>query len=193
MQRAGKQRSGETMGTGRFGGTSRYGQDNGRQGFLPSSGGNMARLTLLTLLALGAALSLPFAGAKAQEAAGTAPYKVVVNAANTTASESKATLSKLFLKKIREWGDKTKVTAYDLDEKSEARKAFSDDVHQKSVSAIKSYWQRMIFSGRDVPPDEISSEADLLRKVAADKGAIGYVSAKTPLPEGVKELKVKDE
>lgn len=176
-------------------GTDGFGKTTFQRGSIPPSGGIMARSTLLTLLALGAALylALPFAGATAQEAAGAAPYKVVVNAANATASESKATLSKLFLKKVREWGDKTKVTAYDLDEKSEARKAFSDDVHGKSVSAIKSYWQRMIFSGRDVPPDEVGSEADLLRKVAADKGAIGYVSAKTPLPEGVKELTVKDE
>lgn len=120
-------------------------------------------------------------------------FKVVVNNANPASAESKSTLSKIFLKKVREWDNKEKVNPYDLDEKSEARKAFSDAVHGKSVSAIKSYWQRMIFSGRDVPPDEVASEADVLKKVAADKGAIGYVAAKTPLPDGVKELKVKDE
>lgn len=120
-------------------------------------------------------------------------FKVVVNTANPASAESKSTLSKIFLKKVREWDNKEKVNPYDLDEKSEARKAFSDAVHGKSVSAIKSYWQRMIFSGRDVPPDEVASEADVLKKVAADKGAIGYVAAKTPLPDGVKELKVKDE
>lgn len=120
-------------------------------------------------------------------------FKVVVNTANPATAESKSTLSKIFLKKVREWDNKEKVNPYDLDEKSEARKAFSDAVHGKSVSAIKSYWQRMIFSGRDVPPDEVASEADVLKKVAADKGAIGYVAAKTPLPDGVKELKVKDE
>lgn len=152
----------------------------------------LAKAPLLLLLALFAVpmLFLPLAGLDAQEADG---YKVVVNSANATSSESKNTLSKIFLKKVREWDSKDKITAYDLDDKSEVRKAFSDAVHGKSVSAIKSYWQRMIFSGRDVPPDEISSEADLLKKVAADKGAIGYVSAKTPLPDGVKELKVKDE
>lgn len=151
----------------------------------------MARSLLLFLLALTAILlvPLPDSGAAAQENA----FKIVVNAGNPSTAESKATLSKLFLKKVREWGDKQKVTAYDLDEKSEARQAFSDAIHGKSVSAIKSYWQRMIFSGRDVPPDEIGAEAEVLRKVAADRGAIGYVSAKTPLPEGVKELSVKDE
>ncbi len=151
----------------------------------------MARFLLLFLLALAAVLlvPLPDSGAAAQESA----FKVVINAGNPATAESPATLSKLFLKKVREWGDKQKVTAYDLDEKSEARQAFSDAVHGKSVSAIKSYWQRMIFSGRDVPPDEVASEAELLRRVAAERGAIGYVSAKTPLPDGVKELKVKDE
>lgn len=154
--------------------------------------GKMARWTLLSLLVLGTLL-LPVSFGyltSAQEAAG---YKVVVNSANPASAESKGTLSKIFLKKVREWDNKEKATPYDLDEKSEARRAFSDAVHGKSVSAIKSYWQRMIFSGRDVPPDEVASEADLLKKVAGDKGAIGYVAAKTPLPDGVKELKVKDE
>jgi ABC-type phosphate transport system substrate-binding protein len=166
----------------------------------------MARLPLFRLPLFGLPLRLPFwvcllafavfwllplqGGATAQESGG---YKIVVNSANTSTGESKSTLGKIFLKKIREWDNKVKVTPYDLDDKSEARKAFSDGVHGKSVSAIKSYWQRMIFSGRDVPPDEIASEADLLKRIAADKGAIGYVSARTTLPEGVKELKVKDE
>lgn len=151
----------------------------------------MARSLLLLLLALTAVLlvPLPDSGALAQDNG----FKLVINAGNPATAETKATLSKLFLKKVREWGDKQKVTAYDLDEKSDARRAFSDAIHGKSVTAIKSYWQRMIFSGRDVPPDEIASEADLLRRIATERGAIGYVSAKTPLPEGVKELKVKDE
>ena len=152
----------------------------------------LRRSLFLYLLAFAACLlaPLPDRGAGAQEAAG---YKIVVNAANSSAGETKSTLTKIFLKKVREWDDKVKVTPYDLDDKSEARKAFSEAIHGKNVSAIKSYWQRMIFSGRDVPPDEIATEADLLKRIAADKGAIGYVSAKTALPEGVKELKVKDE
>ncbi len=155
-------------------------------------GGRLLRAPLVLILTLCVlpALFLPWTGLDAQEAGG---FKVVVNAANPASSESKNTISKVFLKKVREWDSKAKITAYDLDDKSEARKTFSDAVHGKSVSAIKSYWQRMIFSGRDVPPDEISNEPDLLKKVAADPGAIGYVSAKTPLPDGVKELKVKDE
>lgn len=148
--------------------------------------------TLLLSLAL-ATLLLPVPLDNPTQAQEGAAFKVVVNVSNPASAESKSTLSKIFLKKVREWDSKDKVNPYDLDEKSEARKAFSDAVHGKSVSAIKSYWQRMIFSGRDVPPDEIASEADLLKKVAADKGAIGYVAAKTPLPDGVKELKVKDE
>ncbi len=156
----------------------------------------MTRSTLSTLLALGAALalSLPFAGREGPGGGGAAAYKVVVNAAHPSSGETKSALSKLFLKKVREWGDKTEgqpPTTWTRN-RMPARPSATTSTG-KSVSAIKSYWQRMIFSGRDVPPDEISSESDLLKKVAADKGAIGYVSAKTPLPDGVKELKVKDE
>lgn len=157
-------------------------------------------ILLLVLAALASGFapgSLLAPSAFAQEGSGAAgsgaTFKIVVNSANSVASENKATLSKLFLKKVREWGSsKEKVTPFDLDEKAAARQAFSEAIHGKSISAIKSYWQRMIFSGRDVPPDELASEEAMLQKIAADKSAIGYVSSKTALPEGVKELTVSD-
>jgi ABC-type phosphate transport system substrate-binding protein len=149
------------------------------------------RKTLLVVLL--AVLLLPLHGPQSAAQEGAPAFKIVVNAANPATSETKAALSKLFLKKVREWGaSKEKVTPFDLDEKSETRRAFSDVVHGKSISAIKSYWQRMIFSGRDVPPDELAGEDEMLRKVAADKSAVGYVSARTPLVEGVRELRISD-
>jgi ABC-type phosphate transport system substrate-binding protein len=140
------------------------------------------------------ALSLGAQGKAAGPEAATQPgFVIVINAENKTAALPKNLIVKLFLKKVREWDSGAgPVTAYDLDDKSEARKRFTTAVHGKSISAIKSYWQRMIFSGREVPPDEIASEQKVLEKVAADKGAIGYVSLGTPLPAGVKELKVAD-
>ena len=46
----------------------------------------------------------------------------------------------------------------------------------RSVSAIKSYWQQMVFSGRGVPPPELDSDGEVVKFVLKNRGAIGYVS-----------------
>jgi hypothetical protein len=65
-------------------------------------------------------------------------------------------------------------------------------VLSKSVSSIKAYWQQQIFSGRDVPPPEKQSEAEVLEFVRSNATAIGYVSPVAVLPRGVRVLTVTD-
>ena len=105
-----------------------------------------------------------------------AGYKVIVNNANDTSSLAKKDLVQYFLKKTAKWGNGTPVVAVDQTEKSAARERFTLEVHGKSVSAVKSYWQQQIFSGRDVPPVEKSSDAQVVSFVKQNPGAIGYVA-----------------
>jgi len=119
-------------------------------------------------------------------------FKVVVNEANPTDSLDKSSISKIFLKKTSRWENRVRVLPVDLPAQSPVRDAFSEDVLDKSVSAIKSYWQRMIFSGRDVPPPEVQTGAAVLQFVAANEGAIGYVAAETELIPGTEELEVTE-
>lgn len=106
-----------------------------------------------------------------------ADYKVIVNNANGKSSLSKKELTQLFMKKTAQWSDGTPVVAVDQTEKSAVREQFTLAVHGKSVSAVKSYWQQQIFSGRDVPPVEKSSDAQVVAFVRQNAGAIGYVAA----------------
>ena len=62
--------------------------------------------------------------------------------------------------------------------------------NQRSVPAVKNYWQSMIFSGRGTPPPEAQLPDQVLAFVRADPGAVGYVPADTELGEGVKVLAV---
>lgn len=116
-------------------------------------------------------------------------FAVIVNAANPVAALPAAEVARYFLHKALQWPNGTRVAAVDLVEDAPARDAFTRAIHQKSVSAIKAYWQRMIFSGRDVPPPE-KSIPEALAFVRGDLGGIGYVAAATPLGDGVKALKV---
>lgn len=141
---------------------------------------------LLTSLALAAALVLA-AGRTAQAQ----DYVVVVNAANPAASVSKSEASNLFLKKAAKWSHGAAAQPVDLPKSSAVRDAFSRAVLGRPASAIVSFWQQQIFSGKDVPPAEKGSDADVLAFVRANPGAIGYVAADAALGAGVKSISVK--
>jgi ABC-type phosphate transport system substrate-binding protein len=138
------------------------------------------------------ALLVALAAAPAARRAGAADsFVVVVNAGNPAVSLEAQTISDLFLKKSEAWPDGTKAAPVDLDENSSSRTSFSNRIHHKSTAAVKSYWQKMIFSGRDVPPPEKSSPDEVLAFVRSRRGGIGYVPASTVLGAGVKVLVVK--
>jgi ABC-type phosphate transport system substrate-binding protein len=136
---------------------------------------------LAALLALAAGAPRP---------ATAADFVVVVNAANSQTALPAAEVSNMFLQKTHQWGSGERVRAVDLPEASAARESFSRAIHGRPTAAVKAYWQRMIFSGIDTPPPEKPTPADVLAYVKANPGAIGYVPAGTPLPDGVKALKV---
>lgn len=120
-------------------------------------------------------------------------FVVIVNAQNPSRSLDRGTIAKMFQEKIKSWPDwDERVTPIDLDEKSETREAFTSDVHGKRVTAIVSYWQRVVFSGRGKPPAEKDTEEEVVEHVRSNPGGIGYVSASMTLPDGVKVLTVTD-
>ena len=103
--------------------------------------------------------------------------KIIVNTSNEVTSISKEQLSRLFLKKTTKWDNGTKVSPVDFGANSEVRGKFTKSIHGKSVSAIKAYWQKKIFTGKGVPPVELQNDKDVLEFVRSNPGAIGYVSS----------------
>jgi ABC-type phosphate transport system substrate-binding protein len=117
--------------------------------------------------------------------------EVIVNAANPVSELPADEVSKMFLKKTNRWAGGEAVIPVDLPEQSAVRAAFSTEVHKRQTTAVKAYWQKMIFSGREVPPPEKSSLAELVAFVRANRGAIGYVPAGFEAGSGIKVLKVR--
>lgn len=124
--------------------------------------------------------------ASAQE---TASFRVIVNPSNDISSMTKEQVSDLFLKKVTQWGNGRKALPVDQVTSSPVREKFTKEIHEKSVSAINSYWRQKIFSGRDVPPPEKSSDTDVLEYVQTNEDAVGYISANAPADK-VKILKI---
>jgi len=132
--------------------------------------------TLLVLAALPAAAIEP-------------PYQVVVHPAVQVTELTRSQLSRYFLKKATQWPDASPVRPIEpLDPR--LRRAFAEQVHERSPAAITAYWNALIFSGRDLPPLEKSEDADVIAYVRATPGAIGYVSAASDTG-GVKVVTVR--
>ena len=125
------------------------------------------------------------------ETAAAENYQVIAHPSVPVSSMPAKDLSPLFLKKVttwQKWGNALKVVPFDLTAETAARATFSKDVHGKAVSAIKSYWQQQIFSGRGIPPMEVASDTEMMAAVARTPGGVGYVNSETPLSGGVKRL-----
>ncbi len=116
-------------------------------------------------------------------------YKIIVNNANSTTSISKKDASNFFMKKTSKWADGTKLAPVDQKAGSSVREEFTQSVHGKNVSAVKSYWQQVIFSGKGTPPAEKVSDADVIAFVKGNPGAIGYISSSASL-NGVKAITI---
>ena len=119
-------------------------------------------------------------------------FKIVINETNRTSSISKRDVSRCFMKQTNTWISGQPVVPVDQAASSETRQAFSVAIHNRDVSAVKSYWQREIFSGRGVPPAEKASDQEVLAFVRANPGAVGYVSVDAEVGEGVRVLAITD-
>ncbi|MDB4962981.1 MAG: hypothetical protein JWP01_2980 [Myxococcales bacterium] len=106
-------------------------------------------------------------------------FRVIVHPKNPRTKLDRRFISDVFLKKRTRWGDDSLVTPVDLGPKSSVRAAFSSDVLDRSVAAVRRYWTQLVFSGRGVPPAELATDADVVKYVSSHVGAIGYVSTST--------------
>lgn len=116
-------------------------------------------------------------------------FKVVVHPDNPAAELTGPELSRLFLKKTLRWPERRPVQPVEP-ASTRLREQFARAIHQKSLNAVKSYWNQVIFSGQDVPPLEKPDDAAVVAFVRSDPGAIGYVSAGADTA-GVKVLVVR--
>lgn len=135
----------------------------------------MRRLVSLLLL-------LAFALCVANVSLATPPaFVVIVNADNPTAAVGRKFLTDAFLKKTTRWPHGELIRPVDQAADSDVRRRFTDDVLKRSVAAVRSYWQQLIFAGRDVPPPEVGNDEQVIDYVLKHSGSVGYVSAAAKL------------
>ena len=145
-------------------------------------------LRLARLLVVAVSLLAP--GVGTPHSAEQPDFLVLVNADNPVTALTTNEISRLFLKKVTTWDDGQLVQPVDQPAESTARIAFTDVVLRRKPAAVRSYWQQRIFSGRDVPPPVCGSDAEVVRFVEDNRGAIGYVGSDARPGPGVRAIAV---
>jgi ABC-type phosphate transport system substrate-binding protein len=128
--------------------------------------------------------------ASATSAAADVGFKVIVNASVQGKRIQKETLKDIFLRKTVRWGDGSPSQPVDLGLTSPVRIEFIQVVLGYSAAAVQQYWVSQITKGV-LPPPVKKSEEEVIAFVAAQPGAIGYVSASTATPETVRLLEIE--
>ena len=149
----------------------------------------MRRTTLAAVLTLAPAVLLAGDGSE-----GGLAFQVIVNPSVKGAQVPRGALASVFLGEAKRWGDRSLVVPVDQSLRAPVRQAFSQEVLGKTIDAVQSYWtNRLLKEGiRARPPQVKPSDAEVLNFVASNPGAIGYVSAGTPIPATVKTVTIID-
>lgn len=114
-----------------------------------------------------------------------AQVAVVAHASVPEQSMDAPTLLDIYTGAIKTWSGGAPIVLVDLKETTDIKSAFYKFLGMSS-SRMKSIWMKNLLAGEGNPPEAIVGENELLKRVAATPGALGYVSlASARKTEGV--------
>lgn len=121
------------------------------------------------------ALLLALAGA--HSAAAHAEVVVIMSAKSDVSSLSKAQAAQIYLAKSLALPTGGSATPIDQDDAAAVRNEFYTKVAAKDSAQMRAYWSQLTFTGKAQRPKKISGDAAVVKAVAANPTAIGYVDA----------------
>jgi ABC-type phosphate transport system substrate-binding protein len=101
---------------------------------------------------------------------------VVVSANSTVDSLTKSQVSNIFLGKTSSFPNGDKAIAIDQKDGSTEWIDFYKKVSGKSGSQLKSYWAKLIFSGRKQPPKQLADSSEVKKSVSSNPSQISYIA-----------------
>jgi ABC-type phosphate transport system substrate-binding protein len=100
-------------------------------------------------------------------AAAHADIVVIVSAKSSATTMTADDIAKIYL------GKSTAMKP--VDNATPVRAQFYTQVAGKDEAQVKAIWSKLVFTGKATPPKELASSADVVKAVAADPNAIGYI------------------
>lgn len=132
----------------------------------------MKQLAVALALVFGASTWSAEGGAEQDEIA------VVVSRANPTSRVEQRELRPLFQTTRTEWSSGVRAVPLNLPEDNSLRMDFDRVILGLDPDGVKKYWIDRKIRGGERPPKKVPSSGAVLRIVAKDAGAIGYISSR---------------
>jgi len=129
---------------------------------------HLTRRTQIASQLLGLALGLCGSGARADVVA-------VVSSKSAITTLSANQVADIFLGRMSRFPNGALAVPIDLNDGSVERDRFYAKIAGKSPAQIKSYWSKIIFTGRGQPPKTVHDDFDMKKYIAANVGTIGYI------------------
>ena len=106
-----------------------------------------------------------------------ADYYIVVNADNPQAALTSSEALNIYMGRSRAFSNGGLAVVFDLSRDSPKREGFYRALTGLSLAQITSYWARLVFSGRTLPPQAVPDEAAMVRAVSHNANALGWLSS----------------
>lgn len=116
---------------------------------------------------------------------------VIVNSSNSVSQLSKATLRNIYLGNTSNWENSKQIIITDYVASNELRNSFSETYLNLSPKRVSMIWIKVSLSGKTVPPKVFHTEEEIIKYVAENDGAIGYIASSTNLPRTIKIIQVQ--
>jgi hypothetical protein len=126
------------------------------------------RSTMSAIRSLGFALTLACSTASADVVA-------VVSAKSPITTLTKIQVADLFLGRSIRFPGGSPAVAIDQREGAAARDEFYATFTNKSAVQMRAYWSKIIFTGRGLPPQAVSDDAEIKKLLTENPQAIAYL------------------
>lgn len=110
---------------------------------------------------------------------------VIVNKNNPVDEMIRSELIDLYMGKLVAFPNGDAAMPIDQTNDADAREHFYTQLTGRSLSQINAYWARIRFTGRALPPTQVSSSEKVIKEVRSNLGAIGYIH-RSEVPDDVK-------
>lgn len=114
----------------------------------------------------------------------------VVNVDSSQRKISKNGLSAIFKMRLRHWSDGTDVTVFVLPDDDPLHKKFCKQVLNVFPHQMRKNWNKLVFSGTGQAPTLLENKEDMINKLRATPGAVGYLSG-TDITKGIQILDIE--
>ncbi|GHB77656.1 hypothetical protein GCM10008107_29050 [Psychrosphaera saromensis] len=105
-----------------------------------------------------------------------AEIAVVVHPSNASALDS-SSISRIFLGKLKSFDGGGQAVPINQESSMPATDEFNSKVLNKSGSQLKSYWSKLVFTGKGTPPKVVANDAEVISLISANPNLIGYIDA----------------